>query len=147
MPDEADEVVDLVVRGPADVMAFLRACEVRGDEPAQILLGLAITERDPLAHVICGAAVRTGGTARGEAAGAVVDVEQLVDLADELLVGAVVLATVEPGPGRGPDRVALRRFVALRRGCADAGVVLLDWIVVTGAHWWSMREQVIQEAA
>jgi hypothetical protein len=132
----------LIIRGPDDVVAFLAACRVPTDEPAQLLLGLAITEADPLAHVICGAAVRSGPD--GERS---VDAAQLADLADELLVGAVVLATVEPAVVRGPVRAALGRFVELRRDCADAGVVLLDWIVVAGPRWWSMREQVIREAA
>ncbi len=134
--------VSLVVRGPADVVAFLRACGVEGDEPAQIVLGLAVTESDLWAHTVCGAAVRSGPDATRA-----VDVAQLVDLADELVVGAVVLATAEAGPARAPERAALARFVALRRGCADAGVVLLDWVVLSGHLWWSMREQVIHEAA
>ena len=136
------EEVSLVVRGPVDVVSFLRVCGVPAGEPAQILLGLAVTESDRLAHAICGAAVRSGPDGDRP-----IDAEQLVDLADELLVGAVVLATVEPGPGSTPDRRALARFVGLRRDCADAGVVLLDWIVVAGRLWWSMRERVIHEAA
>jgi hypothetical protein len=36
---------------------------------------------------------------------------------------------------------------ARRRACADEGVVLLDWIVVTGHHWCSLRDQVIREVA
>lgn len=131
-----------VVRGPGDVVSFLRACEVPTGDPAQILLGLAVTEVDLLAHAICGAAVRSGP----EGARAI-DAGELADLADELLVGAVVLATVEPASGAGPDRRSLARFVALRRDCAEVGVVLLDWIVLSGHLWWSMREQVIHEAA
>lgn len=136
------EPVSLVVRGPADVVAFLRACGVEGDEPAQIVLGLAVTETDLLAHTVCGAAVRSGPDATRT-----VDAGQLVDIADELLVGAVVLATTAPGPPHAPERTALARFVALRHACADAGVVLLDWIVCSGHLWWSMRERVIHEAA
>ena len=132
----------LIIRGPDDVVAFLRACRVPADEPAQILLGLAVTEVDRLAHAICGAAVRSGPD--GDRS---VDAAQLVDLADELLVGAVVLATVEPAVVQGPARAALGRYVELRRDCADAGVVLLDWIVVAGPSWWSIREEVIREAA
>lgn len=132
----------LIVRGPGDVVSFLEACGVPGGEPAQILLGLAVTEADLLAHTVCGAAVRSGPEAERP-----VDAEQLVDLADELLVGAVVLATVEPAGGRAPGRSELGRFVALRRACADAGVVLLDWIVLAGHRWWSMREQMTHEAA
>ena len=140
-PDEPDEL-QLVVRGPEDVVCFLRACGVPAEEPAQILLGLALTESDPLAHVVCGAAVRSGPDAVRP-----VDAGQLVDLAEELLVGAVVLATVETGGGQAPSRHEVARFVGLRRDCADEGVVLLDWIVLTERHWWSMREQVIHEAA
>lgn len=144
MPSEPREPGEpsLVIRGPDDVVAFLEACLVPTDEPAQILLGLAITEADRLAHVICGAAVRSG-----LAADRPIDAPELVDLADELLVGAVVLATVEPATVHGPGRGALGRYVELRRQCADAGVVLLDWIVVAGPSWWSMRERVIHEAA
>lgn len=135
------EAVSLVVRGPGDVVSFLSACGVRGDERAQILLGLAVAEADLLAHSVCGAAVRSGpDAARG------IDAQQLVDLADELLVGALVLATVEPGAAHGPGRRELVRYVALRRACADSGVVLLDWVVLAGPCWWSMREQVIREA-
>jgi hypothetical protein len=132
--------VSPVVRGPHDVVAFLRACGVDGDEPAQLLLGLALAEADPSAHVVCGAAVRTD-TNRA------IDGRHVVDLAEELLVGAVVLATVEPGGTRAPSRRELERFVSLRRVCADEGVALLDWIVLAGRHWWSLREGVIHEAA
>jgi hypothetical protein len=134
--------VDLVIGGPEDVVSFLRACGVPTDEPAQILLGLTRAEAAPTAHAICGAAVRSGPEAARP-----VDAGQLVDLADELLVGSVVLATVEPRAGSAPGRYELSRFVSLRRDCADDGVVLLDWIVVAGHLWWSMREQVIHEAA
>ncbi|MFA5884222.1 MAG: hypothetical protein WDA60_10265 [Acidimicrobiia bacterium] len=132
----------LVVRGPEDVVSFLNACGVPADEPAQILLGLALADSDPLTHAVCGAAVRSGPEAVRP-----VDAVQLVDLAAELLVGAVVLATVECGGARAPSRHEVARFVALRRDCADEGVVLLDWIVLAGRHWWSMRERVIHEAA
>ena len=132
----------LVVRGPDDVVAFLTACGVPADEPAQILLGLARAESDPLAHAVCGAAVRSGPDAVRP-----VDASQIVDLAAELLVGAVVLATVERGGARAPSRHEVARFVTLRRDCADDGVVLLDWVVRAGRHWWSMRERVIHEAA
>jgi hypothetical protein len=134
--------VNMVVRGPGDVASFLQACRVPTDAPAQILLGLAVAEADLLAHTVCGAAVRSGpDAARG------IDAQQLVDLADELLMGALVLATVEPGNAHGPGRPELVRFVALRRACADSGVALLDWVVLAGPRWWSMREQVIREAA
>jgi hypothetical protein len=134
--------LSLVVRGPEDVVSFLGACGVPADEPAQILLGLARTDADPLAHAVCGAAVRSGpDTVRP------VDAGQIVDLAAELLVGAVVLATVECGGARPPSRHEVARFVTLRHDCADDGVVLLDWIVLTQRHWWSMRERVIHEAA
>lgn len=132
----------LIVRGPEDVVAFLHACGVAGDEPAQIVLGLAVTEADLLAHTVCGAAVRSGVDARRA-----VDAAQLVDLAEELLVGAVVLATIEPGAARPPSRADVRRFVGLRRRCADAGVALLDWVVVAEGHWWSLRQRIIHEAA
>jgi hypothetical protein len=134
--------VSPVVRGPHDVVAFLRACGVDGDQPAQLLLGLALAEADPSAHVVCGAAVRTGTDANHP-----IDARHVVDLAEELLVGAVVLATVEPGGTRAPSRRELERFVLLRRVCADEGVALLDWIVLAGRHWWSLREGVIHEAA
>ena len=134
--------LSLVVRGPHDVVSFLAACGVPTDEATQILLGLAVTESDLLAHTICGAAVRSGP--EGDRT---VDAAQLVDLADELLVGAVVLATVEPAPGFAPGRGELGRFVGMRRECADAGLVLLDWVVLSHDRWWSLREQVIQEAA
>lgn len=132
----------LVIRGPEDVVVFLRACGVPPDEPAQILLGLARAESDPAAHAVCGAAVRSGADAVRP-----VDADQLVDLAEELLVGSVVLATVDEGGARAPSRHEIGRFVALRRDCADEGVVLLDWVVLAGRHWWSMRERVIHEAA
>lgn len=130
-----------VVRGPDDVVAFLETCGVPIDEPVQIVLGLAVAEDDLLAHAVCGAAVRCGPDGDRP-----IDVRQLVDLADELLVGAVVLATVEPAAGP-PARSRLARFVGLRRGCADAGVVLLDWVVRAGPDWWSLRERVRDEAA
>ena len=138
---ESNEI-DLVIRGPEDVVSFLRVCGVPTDEPAQILLGLARAESDPLAHAVCGAAVRSGPDAVRP-----VDASQIVDLAAELLVGAVVLATVERGGARAPSRHEVARFVTLRRDCADDGVVLLDWVVRAGRHWWSMRERVIREAA
>ena len=142
MPKSESNEIDLVNRGPEDVVSFLRVCGVPTDEPAQILLGLSRAEAAPSAHAICGAAVRSGPDATRP-----VDAGQLVDLADELLVGSVVLATVEAGAGRAPGRHELGRFVSLRRDCADDGIVLLDWIVVAGHLWWSMREQVIHEAA
>lgn len=136
------EAVSLVVRGPADVVSFLSACGVPGDEPTQIVLGLAVTEADLLSHTVCGAAVRTGPAADGP-----VDPEHVIAIADELVVGAVVLATVDPAASPAPGRPELARFVALRRACADSGVVLLDWIVLHRHRWWSLREQVLREAA
>jgi hypothetical protein len=133
---------DATVRGPDDVFAFLRSCGAVSAPPAQVLLGLAVAESDSRAHVVCGAAVRTGPEASRR-----VDGQELVDLAAALLVGAVVLATVECGGARAPTRHDLARFVALRHVCAQEGVVLLDWVVVTRRHWWSMRERVIHEAA
>ena len=130
------------IRGPDDVVAFLRACEVPTDDRSQIVLGLACTEAEPDKHGLCGAAVRSG-----EDAARVIDTEQLVSIAAELLVCSLVIATVEPGAPRIPTRHEVEQFVALRRTCADEGVVLLDWIVVTGHHWCSLRDQLIREAA
>ena len=129
-------------RGPQDVVAVLRACEVPTDDRAQIVLGLACTEAEPDQHGLCGAAVRSG-----EDAGREIDCEQLVALAEELVVCSLVVATIEPGAPKVPTRTEVEQFVTLRRACADEGVVLLDWIVVTGHHWCSLRDQVIREAA
>jgi hypothetical protein len=130
------------IRGPQDVVAFLRACEVPTEDRSQIVLGLACTETDPDQHGLCGAAVRSGSDAERE-----IDCEQLVALAEELVVCSLVVATIEPGTPKVPSRAEVEQFVTLRRACADEGVVLLDWIVVTGHHWCSLRDQVIREAA
>ena len=130
------------IRGPDDVVAFLRACEVPTDDRSQIVLGLACTEAEPDKHGLCGAAVRSG-----EDAARVIDADQLVSIAAELVVCSLVVATVEPGTPRVPTRTEVEQFVTLRRACSDEGVVLLDWIVVTGHHWCSLRDQVIREAA
>jgi DNA repair protein RadC len=130
------------IRGPEDVVAFLRCCEVATDVSAQIVLGLALSEDDPRAHVVCGAAVRTGTDARRA-----IDRAQLVDLAEELMVCAVVIATVGAEGSQPPSRADIRRFATLRRRCADDGVALLDWLMITAGHWWSLRERVIHEAA
>jgi len=137
----ADEV-GTDIRGPQDVVAFLRACEVPTADRSQIVLGLACTEADPDKHGLCGAAVRSGDDAER-----IIDCEQLVSIAAELVVCSLVVATVEPGTPRIPSRHEVEQFVTLRRACADEGVVLLDWIVVTGHHWCSLRDQVIREAA
>jgi hypothetical protein len=147
MPDrEHDEPVpDEVgtdIRGPDDVVAFLRACEVPTDDRSQIVLGLACTESEPDKHGLCGAAVRSGTDAERE-----IDCDQLLALAEELVVCSLVVATIEPGTPAVPTRAEVERFVTLRRACADEGVVLLDWIVVTGHHWCSLRDRVIREAA
>ena len=92
--------------------------------------------------MVCGAAVRSGAEAEQR-----LDASQLVALAEELVVCALVIATVEPDGPRVPTRADTQRFVRLRRTCADEGVVLLDWVVVNGNHWYSFREQVIHEAA
>ena len=130
------------IRGPHDVVAFLRACDVPTNDRSQIVLGLACTEVDPGKHGLCGAAVRSGTDAARQ-----IDAEQLVSIAAELVVCSLVIATVEPGAPRLPTRREVEQFVTLRRTCADEGVVLLDWIVVTGHHWCSLRDQVIREAA
>jgi RadC-like JAB domain len=130
------------IYGPEDVVAFLRACEVPTTDRAQIVLGLTLTEAEPLAHVVCGAAVRSGAEAEQ-----ILDASQLIALAEELVVCALVIATVEPDGPRLPARSDTQRFVRLRRTCADDGVVLLDWVVVNGNHWYSFREQIIHEAA
>jgi len=136
------EEVGTDIRGPHDVVAFLRACEVPTDGRSQIVLGLACTEAEPDKHGLCGAAVRSG-----EEAERVIDCDQLISIAAELVVCSLVVATVEPGTPRVPTRTEVERFVTLRRACSDEGVVLLDWIVVTGHHWCSLRDQVIREAA
>ena len=130
------------IRGPQDVVAFLRSCEVPTGDRSQIVLGLACTDAEPDQHGLCGAAVRTGDDAGRE-----IDCEQLVALAEELVVCSLVVATIEPGAPTVPTRAEVEHFVALRRACADEGVVLLDWIVVTEHHWCSLRDQVIREAA
>ena len=130
------------IRGPEDVVAFLRACDVPTTDRSQIVFGLACTEDDPDCHGLCGAAVRSGPDAER-----VIDRDQLVALAEELVVCSLVVATIEPGAPTVPTRAEVERFVSLRRACADEGVVLLDWIVVTGHHWCSLRDQVIREAA
>lgn len=132
-----------VIRGPDDVVACLRAGEIPTTEPAQILFGLAVCESDPPAHRICGVAVRSGVDAVRHP----IDHRQLADLAAELSVCAVVVVSIECREAGVPDRRELRRFVQLRHRCAGEGVVLLDWIVVTHRHWWSMRERVLHEAA
>jgi hypothetical protein len=130
------------IRGPHDVVAFLRACDVPTTDRSQIVLGLACTGADPDTHGLCGAAVRSGADAERT-----IDCDQLVDLAEELVVCSLVVATIEPGAPRVPSRAEVEQFVTLRRACADEGVVLLDWIVVTGHHWCSLRDRVIREAA
>jgi DNA repair protein RadC len=138
----SDDELGSNIRGPQDVVAFLRACEVPTEDRSQIVLGLACTEREPDQHGLCGAAVRSGSDAERE-----IDCDQLVALAEELIVCSLVVATIEPGAPRVPSRAEVEQFVTLRRACADEGVVLLDWIVVTGHHWCSLRDQVIREAA
>jgi hypothetical protein len=115
------------IRGPQDVVAFLRACEVPTPIRSQIVLGLACTEADPDKHGLCGAAVRSGEDAERDHRR-----DQLVSIAAELVVCSLVMATVEPGTAADPERDEVEQFVTLRRACADDGVVLLDWIVVTG---------------
>lgn len=130
------------IRGPQDIVAFLRACDVPTEDRSQIVLGLACTEGDPDRHGLCGAAVRSGADAERS-----IDCDQLVALAEELVVCSLVVAAIEPGTPSVPSRADVEQFVALRRACAEEGVVLLDWIVVTGHHWCSLRDQVIREAA
>jgi hypothetical protein len=142
MTDRAHEEPGSNIRGPEDVVAFLRACDVPTTDRSQIVLGLACTDADPDQHGLCGAAVRSGTDADR-----VIDCDQLVALAEELVVCSLVVATIEPGTPAVPTRSEVERFVTLRRACADEGVVLLDWIVVTGHHWCSLRDQVIREAA
>lgn len=137
-----DDELGSDIRGPQDVVAFLRACEVPTEDRSQIVLGLTCTEGRPDQHGLCGAAVRSGAAAeRG------IDCDQLVALAEELVVCSLVVAAIEPGTPKVPSRAEVERFVTLRLACADEGVVLLDWIVVTGHHWCSLRDQVIREAA
>jgi hypothetical protein len=142
MPNREDDELGSHIRGPEDVVAFLRACDVPTTDRSQIVLGLACCEAEPGKHGLCGAAVRSG-----EDAERVIDCDQLVALAEELVVCSLVVATIEPGAPTVPTRTDVEHFVALRRACADEGVVLLDWIVVTGHHWCSLRDQVIREAA
>ena len=133
--------VDLLVTGPLDVVELLRAGGADG--PCEVVLGLVLAEAVPGAHVVCAAAVRVPA-ARGPAPE--VDAGQLADLAAEMLVGAVVLADVDPGHAA-PTRADVRRFVALRHRCARRGVALVDRVVVSSAGWWSLREAVLRDAA
>jgi hypothetical protein len=132
VPDPAD----LVVRRPADVVAFL---EADGIPPVgtQLVLGLAVAEADPRGFSVCALAVRAEP---GD-----LDARQLTDLAAVLQVGTVVLVTI--GLAGPPSRAELTRFVTWRRHCADDGVVLLDWITHTGRVWWSSRERIVHETA
>ena len=137
-----DDELGSNIRGPQDVVAFLRACEVPTEDRSQIVLGLACTEAEPDQHGLCGAAVRSGTDADRE-----IDCEQLVALAEELVVCSLVIATIEPGAPKVPKRTEVEQFVTLRRACADEGVVLLAGSVGPGHHWCSLRDQVIREAA
>src|SRR5262245_28278633 len=99
MPDRAHEEPGSNIRGPEDVVAFLRACDVPTIDRAQIVLGLACTEEDPDTHGLCGAAVRSG-----DDADRVIDCDQLVALAEELVVCSLVVTTIEPGAPSVPSR-------------------------------------------
>ncbi|MEI8002621.1 MAG: hypothetical protein WCI50_14855 [Actinomycetes bacterium] len=142
VPGPVPPGADLVVAGPADVVAFLHACGCVGEEPLEVVLGLVLTEALPRAHVVCGAAVRDPlGAPRRP-----LDALQLADLAAELVVGAVVVASVA-ADARPPTRTEVRRFVELRHACAYHGVALLDRVVIGARAWWSFRERVHHDAA
>ena len=101
-PEEHEPTVEEIgtdIRGPHDVVAFLRACDVPTDDRSQIVLGLACSDAEPDKHGLCGAAVRSGEDAERD-----IDAEQLVSIAAELVVCSLVIATVEPGAPRLPTR-------------------------------------------
>ncbi len=77
-----------------------------------------------------------GGTA------AVLDVAELVlaAAAQELALGAAVLASVCPQRRRSVDGSETGCFLDLVEQFDDAGVVLLDWFVISGDHATSLAE-------
>ena len=138
---ESNEV-DLVIRGPEDVVSFLhdvRCADRRaGADPARPHPGRGRAHRPR--DLRCRGAIRDPRrSARSTRVSSSTS-------PTSCWWGRSSWPPSSPAPGRAR---ALRagRFVSLRRDCADDGVVLLDWIVVAGHLWWSMREQVIHEAA
>ncbi|MBM4409379.1 MAG: hypothetical protein FJ038_12485 [Chloroflexi bacterium] len=116
---------NLTIRNSLDALAFLRAANVDGSEPCQIVLGLARTEGETDCWTICGAAVR------GDAKIGPFRVEQIVDLAGELDVSAVILAEV--GDTMSPS------WVDLRDGCATHDVQVIDYLCITATDFISSR--------
>lgn len=143
-PAESVEPTDLVVSGPLDVVGLVRACGTDGR--CEVVLGLVLAEALPGAHVVCAAAVRDPGARPGGVPVPAIDAGQLADLAEEMLVGAVVLADLGPGHSA-PTRDDVRRFVTLRHRCARRGVSLVDRVVIAPDGWWSLREAVLRDAA
>ena len=129
------EHFDGIIRGPSDVVAFVRAwCASSPGTGRQLVLGIGADQR------LAGLAVRADpGTSVGA--------DELRLLADELGVRSVVLVTAVTGPPRRPGRRELRAYVRIRHDAASRGVSVVDWVVTSPRHWCSLRDGVLREAA
>jgi hypothetical protein len=128
---------ELRVRGPDDVVRFVRATSVasqasmRSSSPRMAVVGLspewrvtgAFEQRRCFGHAGVGAL-------------------QLASCAVSLHARRLVLVwLVSDGAGAPvPPRLEVDAAVELGRSCLPLGVALLDSIVVSGHRWWSCRE-------
>ena len=122
------EEVSTDIRGPHDVVAFLRACEVPTDRPvpdrarprvhrSRSRQARAVRRRRPQRRRRRAAPSTATSSSRSPRSS-----------------WCARSSSPRSSPARPaiPTRDDVEQFVTLRRACADEGVVLLDWIVVNG---------------
>jgi DNA repair protein RadC len=128
----------LAVRGPADVVRFIRAAlgPLYGSRAAVVVIGL-----DGANRVTGLAENRQRWTPRSLA------VREMVDLTAELAARAVVLVQLVPNKRGEPSMGDAQSFRMLAVKCAPEGVQILDCVVVSGDRWWSLGKLLAERAA
>jgi hypothetical protein len=120
--------VDLVLRGPDDVVVLVRDYVGKRHlvAPCQLAIGV---DRDALLT----------GIAYDDGIAEPWDVSATLALATGLNAVTLLLVELRTGPPVAPDIDEVREFFALRAATKPAGVEILDTIVICERQWWSLR--------
>src|ERR1700693_6080743 len=126
------------VRGPADVVQFVRAAlgSWYASRAAVVVIGL-----DAASRVTGLAENRQRWTPRS------LSVREMVDLSAELAARAVVLVQLVPNFHREPSITEAQSFRKLAVKCASEGAMILGSFVVSGERWWSLGRLLSERAA
>lgn len=120
--------VDVVLRGPGDVVVLVRDYVEKRHLVPPCQLAIGIDRHTSLT-----------GIAYDDGAAEPWDLSATLALATGLHAVTLLLVELRAGPPVPPDIDEVRDFFALRAATDPAGVEVLDMIVICERQWWSLR--------